>query len=244
MAASVEGASFARLLDDLQAAAAKRGFWEDHGTRRDGKLEAAQEREREARAAVLGAHRAALTQARAATAVSVAQGAAPAPVSVLWEIADAPAPDYGTSARLVGVNPILEHLYTEAVAEDGREGITETGSTAAALLAELRNGSFDQAHTREQLRNADEVLVRFIRKRREALDSAPRYEKCGACHLFIEPNFDHETDPSLAAFLHLHTGSKADEALEATHDAIPSGEVHGLGYWREAGPQEMRARFI
>ena len=69
------------------------------------------------------------------------------------------------------------------------------------------------------------------------------YEKCKHCHLFIEDNYVADEDEGLAPFVHLHRGDEADEALDATHEAEPSGEIHTLDYWREHGPEAMRARF-
>lgn len=70
------------------------------------------------------------------------------------------------------------------------------------------------------------------------------YWKCQECHLFVDNNPDHETDPSVAAYLHLHRGTPDDEALDETHEPWPGGEPHTLWWWRENGPYAMRARFI
>lgn len=70
------------------------------------------------------------------------------------------------------------------------------------------------------------------------------YEQCAHCHLFVVPN---DQQPGVAEdcspYLHLHRGDVHDEALDATHMASPSGEVHALSWWKEHGPPAMRARF-
>jgi hypothetical protein len=69
------------------------------------------------------------------------------------------------------------------------------------------------------------------------------FEKCGGCHLFVEPNDVHEDMEGIAPYIHLHRGDRHDEALEETHEAVPSGEKHKLTYWAEHGPNAMKARF-
>lgn len=76
----------------------------------------------------------------------------------------------------------------------------------------------------------------------------PLYEKCAECHLFVEPNSSHDSaDPeyaaTLAEYVHLHRGDKADDELDASHEARPSGEIANLTQWRMYGPEAMRARF-
>ena len=66
-------------------------------------------------------------------------------------------------------------------------------------------------------------------------------EKCAHCHLFIEENEDRA--PDIARYVHLDRGDEADEAITQTHEATPSGEAHSLAYWKEHGPDAMRARF-
>lgn len=67
------------------------------------------------------------------------------------------------------------------------------------------------------------------------------YERCKHCHLFVERN---EVDgQGIAAFVHLHRGDEADEALDDSHEAEPSGELATLSVWRRYGPALMRARF-
>lgn len=70
----------------------------------------------------------------------------------------------------------------------------------------------------------------------------PTYEKCVECHLFVEENYT-GGNPTIAAFVHLHRGDEADEALDATHEAKPSGQVETLTTWERIGPPEMIARF-
>lgn len=67
------------------------------------------------------------------------------------------------------------------------------------------------------------------------------YEKCAGCHLFIEPN--PSGGDGVAGYLHLHRGDAADEALDASHAARPSGMKATLATWRTFGPAPMRARF-
>lgn len=73
--------------------------------------------------------------------------------------------------------------------------------------------------------------------------AGPLYEKCAHCHLFIEANDDAVDDPTLAAYLHLSRGDEADEAIESTHDAAPSGDRRTIADWKQSGPAAMRARF-
>jgi hypothetical protein len=72
----------------------------------------------------------------------------------------------------------------------------------------------------------------------------PLYEKCAHCHLFIEANYDPDDTTGLAEYIHLHRGDEADEQIDDTHAATPSGEVATLAAWKKYGPPEMRARFI
>lgn len=67
------------------------------------------------------------------------------------------------------------------------------------------------------------------------------YEKCAHCHLFVEPNDAYE--PGLAEYVHLSRGDADDDALDDSHEAAPSGEVHMLMAWAAHGPVEMRSRF-
>lgn len=69
------------------------------------------------------------------------------------------------------------------------------------------------------------------------------FEKCGGCHLFVEPNDVSEDMTGIAPYIHLHRGDRHDEALDETHQAIPSGEVRSLTHWKEQGPYAMKARF-
>lgn len=71
------------------------------------------------------------------------------------------------------------------------------------------------------------------------LFDSPVYQKCAKCHLFIEANWVEGE----SLFDHLHRGDAADETIIITHEALPSGQVHTLDWWREHGPAEMRARF-
>ena len=72
----------------------------------------------------------------------------------------------------------------------------------------------------------------------------PLYEKCADCHLFVEPN---DVDPiegwTLAPYVHLHRGDAADEAIEETHEAKPSGMKANVATWKAYGPIAMRQRF-
>lgn len=67
------------------------------------------------------------------------------------------------------------------------------------------------------------------------------YEKCHDCHLFVEPNDD--TVPGTAGYVHLCGDDTEDEALDASHDARPSGMQATLAVWQSYGPPAMRARF-
>ena len=75
-----------------------------------------------------------------------------------------------------------------------------------------------------------------------AAPAAATYEKCAHCHLFIEENEAHG-DPVIAEYVHLHRGDTADEALDASHEARPSGQIKTLDDWERTGPPEMIARF-
>jgi len=68
------------------------------------------------------------------------------------------------------------------------------------------------------------------------------YTLCGqpGCPLFVEPN---EVDqPGLAKYVHLHRGDEADESIDDSHEAVP-GETRDLNWWRQNGPENVRARF-
>jgi hypothetical protein len=67
------------------------------------------------------------------------------------------------------------------------------------------------------------------------------YEKCQHCHLFVDKN---DGQPGTAEFVHLSRGDAADERIEASHDAEPSGLKANLATWMVYGPPEMRERFI
>lgn len=67
------------------------------------------------------------------------------------------------------------------------------------------------------------------------------YEKCAECHLFVEPN---DQGPEFAQFIHLHRGDYADERLDETHEARPSGLKATLDTWQVYGPSAMRERFV
>lgn len=70
------------------------------------------------------------------------------------------------------------------------------------------------------------------------------YEKCADCHLFVEPNEAlGEAQSGIALFIHLHRGDEADEALDESHEAKPSGMKATLATWRAYGPPKMRERF-
>jgi hypothetical protein len=71
------------------------------------------------------------------------------------------------------------------------------------------------------------------------------YEKCADCHLFVEPN---DVEPvkgvdDIALYIHLHRGDEADEAIDETHEAKPSGMKANLATWKAYGPQKMKERF-
>ena len=67
------------------------------------------------------------------------------------------------------------------------------------------------------------------------------YEKCAACHLFVERNY--VDGPGIAEYVHLHRDDEADRAVDESHEARPSGEIKPLSYWRKHGPEAMRRRF-
>jgi hypothetical protein len=69
----------------------------------------------------------------------------------------------------------------------------------------------------------------------------PTYEKCGACHLFVERN--EAGGEGVAEWIHLHRGDEADEIIDGSHDACPSGQIHSLHYWKQHGPEPMLDRF-
>lgn len=69
-------------------------------------------------------------------------------------------------------------------------------------------------------------------------DTEPLYEKCQHCHLFVEPD-----DMDDTAFVHLHRGDPADEALDVSHQPAPSGRRANLATWQTYGPLPMRERF-
>lgn len=69
------------------------------------------------------------------------------------------------------------------------------------------------------------------------------YEKCSECHLFVERNDDAEQDPMLVAYLHLYGECDFCVATDESHEANPGGGTRPLSWWREHGPELMRARF-
>lgn len=75
------------------------------------------------------------------------------------------------------------------------------------------------------------------------IDADTLYEKCAECHLFVEPN-DQPLGQGFALYIHLHRGDEADEALDETHEALPSGQKANLATWKAWGPQAMRERFV
>lgn len=70
------------------------------------------------------------------------------------------------------------------------------------------------------------------------------YEKCRDCHLFVEPNDAHKPGTEIAEFVHLSRGNDPDEALDASHEPVPSGMRANLATWRVFGPVAMRERFV
>jgi len=96
----------------------------------------------------------------------------------------------------------------------------------AALLKRLRAAGFEVVETTGDAFESEDL---------------PDYEKCATCHLFVVLN-DVE-GPNIAEYVHLHRGDTADEALDETHEATPSGQIHSLDYWRQHGPAAMRERF-
>lgn len=68
------------------------------------------------------------------------------------------------------------------------------------------------------------------------------YQKCRDCHLFVEPN-DVDVEDGIAPYVHLHRGDDADEAIEESHQAQPSGLLATLDVWKQFGPPAMRVRF-
>ena len=70
------------------------------------------------------------------------------------------------------------------------------------------------------------------------------FEKCQHCHLFVDENYAYDGKPDTAEFVHLSRGDAADERIEGTHDAEPSGLKANLATWMVYGPPEMRERFI
>lgn len=70
------------------------------------------------------------------------------------------------------------------------------------------------------------------------------YEKCRDCHLFVDPNSAYEPGSDIAEFIHLARGNAADDAIEETHDAVPSGMRANIPTWQVFGPVAMRERFV
>jgi hypothetical protein len=68
-------------------------------------------------------------------------------------------------------------------------------------------------------------------------------EKCAHCHLFVESNDAVSVEQGFAEYIHLSRGDEADEAIEGTHEAKPSGLIATLDTWKQFGPLEMRKRF-
>lgn len=75
-------------------------------------------------------------------------------------------------------------------------------------------------------------------------EGATLYQKCKDCHLFIEENYVEPGNPhGYAPYVHLHRGDEADEAIDESHEATPSGMKATLDTWKACGPVEMRQRF-
>lgn len=74
--------------------------------------------------------------------------------------------------------------------------------------------------------------------------SSRLYEKCQHCPLFVEVNEAWHGQPGVARFAHSSRGDAADERIESTHDAEPSGLLATLPTWMVYGPSEMRERFV
>lgn len=73
-------------------------------------------------------------------------------------------------------------------------------------------------------------------------------EKCAHCHLFIEDQSGYADallpEVEIARYVHLTRGDEADEAIDATHDAEPSGLRATIAAWKLFGPLQMRERFV
>lgn len=115
--------------------------------------------------------------------------------------------------------------------------ITDNGRYTVQL------NSVDQV-TRE-LRNLREAWI-FVAGLASASSVAQRAdaqlaEKCADCHLFVEPN--QATGNDIAPYVHLHRGDEADDAIDGSHEAKPSGMKATISTWRAFGPAAMRARF-
>lgn len=63
-------------------------------------------------------------------------------------------------------------------------------------------------------------------------------ELCGLCDHFIEPNYDHEDDPTLCEYLHLSDGEHHDP--DSHHNAVPRGTPKTSAQWKKERPDLTR----
>ncbi|WP_159599969.1 hypothetical protein [Agromyces humi] len=66
------------------------------------------------------------------------------------------------------------------------------------------------------------------------------YTKCSSCHLFVEENPD--AGPGTAPLVHLYGECDICEETNDNHGASP-GPSAPMDWWRQFGPDLMRARF-
>lgn len=128
----------------------------------------------------------------------------------------------------------------------------------APLLAELE-AEYERAENPSARMAADIASLRALRDNRagepgqapgieqhtpragmRVVDGVVLYERCFSCHLFIADN--HPEDERATTYIHVHRGSALDEALDATHEAQPSGMLATLTAWRAMGVSAVRAR--
>ncbi|BDZ52653.1 hypothetical protein GCM10025867_48940 (plasmid) [Frondihabitans sucicola] len=74
-------------------------------------------------------------------------------------------------------------------------------------------------------------------------DGTVTYEKCSACHLFVDRNDSFDDDDTLAPYVHLYGECDLCVETDESHEARPGGGRGTLDYWKANGPDLMKARF-
>jgi hypothetical protein len=132
-------------------------------------------------------------------------------------------------------------------------GQSEAVSLAIFALNTLQDPSASSQHDLDVLDARCEETLHLLTQLRDQLTLAENtahaandvlYEKCRDCHLFVFPNAVEGDPEDVAKYVHGHRGDDVDEALNETHEAMPSGRKANLLAWKTYGPLAMRERFV